>query len=95
MTTLSPFIFQDWNWDANTKRLDCHYHVDEYKFTESFIFDFPVNDQWSEAAFNQACTGLWLMAGISYFKAFHDRPIEIKNHSITTQQAEFFEHVYK
>ena len=88
------FIFEDFTLRAKDKMLTLRYSLDgKITFEERFVFDFP----WHNAdtpALTAACKGLWIMAGISYFKAFLPPEITFRTGGIDEAQAAFFQTVY-
>ena len=65
------FCFESYTWDNVAKTLFCRYSLEgEIHFTEKFIFDFPWTEDIEKEALERAFEGLWIMAGISYFKTF-------------------------
>ncbi|MCF7830517.1 hypothetical protein K9M41_00765 [Candidatus Gracilibacteria bacterium] len=86
------FIFEDYSFDKENKKLILHYSLDEeIFFTEEIIFDFTFVDNINEKALQNALFGTWVMLGISYFKAFLPPKIKFKKQGFTANQAEFFQ----
>lgn len=89
------FIFEDYLFDKKSKTLKLNYSLDEkVYFTETFVFDFEFTENLQKDVLERAFTGLWLTAGVSYFKAYLPPEIVIKNHQISANQAAFFENLY-
>ncbi|MBW3537980.1 endonuclease domain-containing protein [Candidatus Parcubacteria bacterium] len=89
------FIFEKYHFDADQKVLELHYSFDErVYFTEKFEFGFdfvPYNPE----ALNKALFGLFVMAGVSYYKAALPPKIVLKQGSLSAQQARFFSQTYR
>ena len=68
MNQYTTFIFKDYVFDQESKRLDLFYSFDDtLNFKESFVFDFPFSN-YDHQVLDQALFHLFIMAGVSYFK---------------------------
>ncbi len=92
------FSFENFNWDPSKKILSCEYAIDnKYHFTETFEFDFEFISTIDREALNKAFEGLWLMAGISYYKALIPKKINLPEEYLQgfgKAQSEFFNTTY-
>jgi hypothetical protein len=99
MPAYQRFSFVDYRFDAAQQQLELHYGLDggsaeALHFTETYRFPFKYVD-YDPAALEAACFGLFMMAGISYYKTYLPPQIEIRKGQLTAAQAEFFEQVYR
>jgi hypothetical protein len=95
MNEINNFIFKDYFFDRQTKKLKLNYQLDDkYSFTETYLFNFDFVD-YNDAALTMAIENLFFLAGVSYFKAFVPKNILVEKGSITTTQAEFYTRTYK
>ncbi len=75
----SSFVFENWEWNAEKKNLSLRYSFDgEIQFEENWWFDFEITDQIDKNALEKAFQGLWLAAGVSYFKAALPKTIRFR-----------------
>ena len=89
------FIFERYEFDAAAKQLTLHYSLDgKLQFTEIFRFNFEFTD-YNSQALDQACFGLFMVAGVSYYKTALPPEIVIKHGQLTSVQADFFDRVYR
>ena len=94
MTNYQTFFFQDFVFDKENQKLFLTYNLDEQvTFTETIEFLFPL-DNYNEEAFGRACFGLWIMTGISYFKAALPKQISLYDTALSPWQKDFFTKVY-
>ena len=89
------FIFENYNFEEASSTAYFRYSLDgKIKFEEKIIFPVGAEHCSAREAFNQALFGAWVMAGISYFKTYLPEEIIFRNHSLSEEQADFFNHVY-
>ncbi len=97
------FIFENWEWDAVEQKLSLRYSFDgEVNFEEKWWFNFEYVQNVNQKALEKAFEGLWLAAGVSYFKAALPKTIRFRETTndkrqtvnISASQAEFFEKVW-
>lgn len=95
MKRYERFVFEDYRFDWDTQIAYLHYSFDEELFfEETFRFDFDRVSDVDEALLYRAFRGLWLLAGISYFKAVLPSKIEIKKGPFFTGEKDFFDTIY-
>lgn len=89
------FIFEDYSFDAPTRRLELQYSFDGViRFTEKYQFDFEYVD-YDPALLDRAIQNLFFMAGVSYFKCYLAPEIVIKKGQLDKQSAAFFSKTYQ
>ncbi len=89
------FFFEDFVWIPEEKKVIFKYSLDEkISFQETFVFDFEWTKKIPKSMLEKALLGLWIMAGISYFKTYLPPKIKIKKFSLTRSQAQFFTKTY-
>ena len=77
MNTFKTFYFDHYSFDSDRKTLSLNYSLDDsIGFIEQFIFDFAFISSYPKDALDRAFFGLFLAAGVSYFKTYV--PSEIK-----------------
>lgn len=95
MSSYKQFIFKTYNFDAISKTLSLHYSFDTAPdFTETYTFDFDFAD-YDPAALDRAAQTLFLMAGVSYYKAYPLSEIVIDDGSLDPEMATFFSKTYQ
>ncbi len=95
-TKYHQFRFESYAFDLKTKQLQLHYALDDaIHFTETFSFPFAFAEQLDAAALDRACFGLFMMAGISYYKTYLPDGIMVNQGGLTAAQADFFATVYR
>lgn len=99
------FTFENYHFDQESKILTCTYSDHGHQFIETVNFSaLPISpDIFSQKNFpqilDQACQGYFLIAGISYFKAFLSPEIKFSSQVTkkihwTENKKNFFEKVY-
>ena len=88
------FIFENYIFSPEEKKLTLNYSLDEkVNFSETIVFDFEFTD-YNPNALDKALFGVFVMCGISYFKAYLPQKIEFKNSGLTDSQKLFFGKIY-
>lgn len=88
------FIFKSYVFDEGNKKLFLNYSFDnKLDFTEEYTFDFIYTD-YDRAVLDRALQNLFFMAGISYFKAYAPKKIQIESGKIDNYLADFFSKTY-
>lgn len=94
--TYQTFIFESYSFDWVKKTAFLHYSFDgELFFEEQFCFNFEFLDSANKLAVKRAVRQLWLMAGISYYKAILCGKVVVRGEVLTTEEAAFFERNYR
>src|SRR3989344_5571948 len=89
------FIFKDYSFDGGNKLLKLSYSLDNsLDFSETYKFDFDFASYGPEVL-NRALQALFIMAGVSYFKAYLPPKIIIEKGSLSKEDAEFFAKTYQ
>lgn len=93
--TYETFVFEGYQFNPQTKQAQLNYSFDgKVKFTETYQFDFELAD-YDKAALDRALFGLFMMAGVSYYKAGRPPKIELRQGELTQAQADFFAETYR
>ncbi len=91
----TSFNFARYSFDESAKQLSLEYsYDDELMFTERFTFDFDFKADYSKDALERACRLLFIMAGVSYYKAYLPAEINLGSIELTQVEAEFFSKTY-
>ncbi len=89
------FVFKSYHFDSSNKILKLNYSFDDsLNFTEEYRFDFDFTN-FDPKVLDRAIQGLFFMAGVSYYKAFHTEHIRIDQGQLDKKSAEFFAHTYQ
>lgn len=94
---IKSFRFINWEFDEEKYAVSLKYAFDNvYFFTEEFVFPRPSKplDDKRREAFDGCLQNLFLVAGISYYKAAVPQNIEIENTFISPETAKFFDKLY-
>ncbi len=92
----NTFIFEGYGFDPDIKQLELKYSFDGLvQFVETFSFDFEFAPDYDQAALERACFGLFMMAGVSYYKAGLPSEIKIRQGRLSQSQADFFQKTYR
>lgn len=95
MSTYRQFIFESYAFDEQAKTLTLRYSLDgDVMFTETFRFGFEFAP-YDPAVLDRAACMLWLMAGVSYYKAFIPHEIVVKGVELDSRMARFFSKTYQ
>ena len=96
MTYVSPykeFIFESYLFDSDTGEAEFNYSFDgELRFTERVAFS--VADEYDRAALDRALFSAFIIAGISYYKAFPARQFLVRARELSEDEASFYSEVY-
>lgn len=91
-----PFCYESYNFDEKTGVLSLVYTYDCYTFEEKISFlntSFSLSEE-KRTALDSIFFLTHIAFGISYYKAFCPKKIEIKSGELTKEQAVFFENFY-
>ncbi|MCK5460532.1 endonuclease domain-containing protein [Candidatus Gracilibacteria bacterium] len=95
MSIYKTFVFEDYTFLKQEKKLILKYSFDSnIFFEETIVFDFDFIEDFSMEALDRAFFGLFVMAGISYFKAALPSQIVFKKGGLCKNQKQFFEKIY-
>jgi hypothetical protein len=85
--TIESFRYEGFELDASSATITCHYALDGWHFAERVQFD-PGGD-WSRPAARGAARLVYLLAGVSYYKAasppvidFGDEPLTVNEQAL-------------
>lgn len=96
MPRYREFVFEGYRFDPQRKELRMDYSLDDaVRFREAVRFDFPFKRSHDRTALDAAFQGLFLMAGISYYKTYVPPTVRIKSFALRPSQARFFEKAYR
>lgn len=90
--TASVFIYDGFSIDTAANRLDCHYRLDAWHFTETITL--PAGGDWSAPAVYEAARWVFLLAGVSYYKAGAPPVIDLGGHAVTDTERAFLRQYY-
>lgn len=95
MTNYKTFIFNNYSFDEQTKIAIFEYSYDnELFFTEKYSFNFKFT-KYDSVAFDIALKHLFLLCGVSYYKAYLPKNIIIKPFQISKSLAYFLNNTYQ
>ena len=95
MSKYRAFIFADYHFDVDAKKLTLTYGFDDQlQLQETYAFDFPFVD-YDTAQLDRALQHLFFMAGVSYFKTYVPPTIEVQAGQLDEQAAAFFSKTYQ
>ncbi|KMT65847.1 hypothetical protein XM47_07515 [Catenovulum maritimum] len=93
--TARAFVFKDFKFDPVSNSLKLNYALDDYEFTETFIFDAKLNIDTSSQSIISAFKVLHLIAGVSYLKIYPFAKIQYSDYELTNTQADFYHKLYQ
>jgi hypothetical protein len=89
------FVFESYAFDKASKTLKLNYSFDgQLKFCEQYKFDFDFVD-YNPQQLDRACQLLFLLAGVSYYKAYLPPKISLGNLTISPSLAAFLSQTYQ
>ena len=86
------FVYDDVRLDAATNTVSCHYRLDEWQFTETVTL--PAGGDWTAPAVAEAARLLFLLAGVSYYKAGAPPVIDLGGNAVTDSERDFLRQYY-
>lgn len=90
----SAFIFEDYSFDKSRNTIIMNYSFDgQLHFEERITWQVDATN-YNEDVLERVLYSLWLMCGISYYKAYVPPKIIIKKGSISKAQKDFFDETY-
>lgn len=95
MSSFKSFIFEEYSFDKDLKEARFSYSFDQQiNFTEKLKFDFDFSS-FNLKLLDQALYNLFLMLGVSYFKAYPVKDIVIRDNRLDQEKASFFNRTYQ
>ncbi len=89
------FVFESYEFVAEKRQAIFHYSFTSgERFTESVIFN-DINEGYDERALDSVLFLAFIVAGVSYYKAWPSRRIKIPHYHLDKWQAEFLNNVYQ
>lgn len=89
---MSKFIFESYNFDGSTASFTYSFENGQ-KFEEKVTF--APSENYDKVLLERALFLSFIITGISYYKAFPTREVELKTGQIDVWQADFFDKVYQ
>ncbi len=84
------FIYESFNWDKQAQKAEFNYSFDGHKkYQETLTFETKTDFGCSEIGLNLALRAYFLIAGISYYKAYLSPEIDTTNVRIDGLEADF------
>jgi hypothetical protein len=90
--TASRFVYDAFRIDAVSNQLICTYRLDDWQFTETV--SLPGGGDWSTPAVREAARLVFLLAGVSYYKAGAPPVVDLGVHAVTDTEREFLRQYY-
>jgi UDP-N-acetyl-alpha-D-muramoyl-L-alanyl-L-glutamate epimerase len=82
--TIDSFRYEGFELDASSARLTCRYGFGNWHFAERISFD--LGGDWSQPAVARAARLVYLLAGVSYYKAASPPVIDFGDESLTASE---------
>ena len=98
MFSYTTFIFESYRLDLESRQIELVYSLDSsLRFSELILLpaDFQLQASINQGALEKALFNLHLIGGISYYKTYCPKQIEIKSGELDEEQAEFWRVVYQ
>ncbi|MEO7126663.1 MAG: hypothetical protein ABI382_03800 [Nakamurella sp.] len=86
------FVYDSFRIDAASNQLICQYQLDDWQFTETVAL--PGGGDWSTPAAVEAARLVFLLAGVSYYKAGAPPVIDLGTHAVTDTERDFLRQFY-
>jgi hypothetical protein len=90
--TIESFRYQGFDIDASSATVTCRYALDDWRFAERVSLD-PGGD-WSQPAVGRAARLVYLLAGLSYYKAAAPPIIDFGDDGLTTNERALLQSFY-
>ncbi|MFI7586619.1 endonuclease domain-containing protein [Spongisporangium articulatum] len=87
------FHYLGFDVDADDDRVRCRYALDELEFVEEFRF--PGGGDWSAPAVAEMVRLLFLLAGVSYYKAAAPPVVDFGETALTATELDFVQEFYR
>jgi hypothetical protein len=82
--TIESFRYEGFEIDAPSSTVTCHYAFDGWHFAERITFEAGAD--WSQPAATRAARLVYLLAGVSYYKAAAPRIIDFADDALTANE---------
>ena len=86
------FRYVGYDLDPHARTLTSHYDLDGLEFTEQVTFD--EGGDWTSPAVEEAARLVFLLSGVSYYKATAPRVIDLTAHPVTDRERGFLVDYY-
>lgn len=86
-TRAEVFSYVGFEIDPDRNRVSCRYRLDEREFCEAVAF--PGGGDWTSPAVTEAARLLFLLSGVSYYKAGAPPVIDLGTTAVTAREREF------
>ena len=84
--TAAVFRYDSFDVDPDANTVTCRYRLDDWSFAERFTL--PAGGDWTSPAAHEAARLLFLLAGVSYYKAGAPPLIDLGEHAVTDTERE-------
>lgn len=88
------FVFVGYQFDTASGVFTSRYRLDDQTFTDTITFGFKFAPDYSQQALDAALFGLFVINGVSYYKAGAPHEIVFEHGGLTKSQKEFFDKIY-
>jgi hypothetical protein len=89
------FHFEGYDWDETAREVRLRYSLDQaVHFTDTVRFEFELDD-YHRAGLDRVLRSLWLMAGVSYYKAALAPKIVVHGTVLSEAEAAFLSETYR
>lgn len=96
MSSYQQFIYQDYQFDQDSKILELTYaYDDKLVFHEQFHFDFEFIKDINHELLDRAFQSLFIMAGVSYYKMYLAKEIIVHKVKLDQLSADFFSRTFE
>lgn len=96
MKAYQAFYFEDYEFDAQAREVRLRYSYDkELAFTHTVSFDFEFRTDYNPEVLDKVLRGLWLLAGVSYYKAALPARVIVEGAALSAPEAAFFTSTYR
>jgi hypothetical protein len=90
--TASSFVYDAFRIDAASNQLVLTYRLDQWEFIETVTL--PAGGDWSTPAAREAARLVFLLAGVSYYKAGAPPVVDLGVHAVTDTERAFLRQYY-
>lgn len=96
MKKYSVFKFVSFDWLAESRTVEMKYQVDdELEFTDRVLFEFEPVTGYNQVLLKRVIRSLWLINGVSYYKAVVTPKIDATAANLTQDEATFLTTTYR